>query len=56
MRKVQVLEDSYKLKNGDAVKLYYTDDYTLENESSAGSNGSGISSDAWDYQFTGYNS
>lgn len=37
--------DSYKLKNGDAVKLYYTDDYTLENESSAGSNGSGISSE-----------
>ena len=31
--KSQVLEwILINLKNGDAVKLYYTDDYTLENE------------------------
>lgn len=35
--------DSYKLKNGDVLKLYYTDDYT--NQSGADSNGSGTSSD-----------
>ena len=35
--------DSYKLKNGDVVKLYYTDDYTNQNETD--SNGSGTSSD-----------
>lgn len=34
--------DSYKLKNGDVVKLYYTDDYTNQNETD--SNGSGTSS------------